>query len=347
MTGRNEMLEQMVARLFADLAAGGARDWDPLGWLPHWSAIAQTGLPDLMRAEEVDGFGGGWVEMGAVCRALGREGLALPVAETILARHWLDRLGLPVTDGIDGFAIAEPLTEGPGDRVTVDLPAVPWGLSAGRVLLIGSGGGWWLLPVDAAEGRPGRNLGGDPRDRLRFVSASALAHGQLPVRPEVIRTQAALMRACQMEGALQRMLSMCVTHANDRSQFGRPIARFQIIQQQLAQLAGEAAAVAAATAGACKAMAAGDGLFHAACAKWRANRAAAAGVDIAIQVHGAIGITREFPLHQFTLRLQAWAGEQGNEQDWARRIGGMVLDRPTGPVWHWLTARDDHAAEGM
>lgn len=332
------MLERTISRLFADLAAAGACHWDDAGWRRHWDAVAGLALPDLMRPAEAGGFGGGWPEMGMLCRALGSHGLALPVAEAVLTRHWLSRLGVAATDGLDSFALVE------GTDAT--LSATPWGGVADRVLVIGSAQ-WRLMPVAAAAVTPGCNLAGDYRDLLCFAGVEPLAIGPVTADIGLFQAEAALMRAAQIGGAVDRMLSMCVTHANDRMQFGRPLARFQAIQQQVALLAGENAAVAAAVAGACQAMAAGDGLFEAAAAKWRASRAAALAVDIAIQVHGAIGITREFPLHHFTLRAQAWRGECGNERQWADRIGAMVLARPSGPVWHWLTARGDRVGRNM
>ena len=50
------------------------------------------------------------------------------------------------------------------------------------------------------------------------------------------------MRAAQMAGAMEAALGLATTYANDRVQFGRPIGKFQAIQQQLALLAEEAAA---------------------------------------------------------------------------------------------------------
>src|SRR5205085_5977148 len=52
----------------------------------------------------------------------------------------------------------------------------------------------------------------------------------------------ALMRAAQMAGAMEAALGLATRYANDRVQFGRPIGKFQAIQQQMALLAEEAAA---------------------------------------------------------------------------------------------------------
>ena len=56
----------------------------------------------------------------------------------------------------------------------------------------------------------------------------------------------ALMRALQMVGAMERVRDLTVSYAAERRQFGQPLNRFQAVQQQLAELAGEVALAGAA-----------------------------------------------------------------------------------------------------
>ena len=56
----------------------------------------------------------------------------------------------------------------------------------------------------------------------------------------------ALARAMMMAGAMERALDTAVTYAGERKQFGRPIAKFQAVQQKLAVMAGQVAAAGAA-----------------------------------------------------------------------------------------------------
>jgi alkylation response protein AidB-like acyl-CoA dehydrogenase len=134
---------------------------------------------------------------------------------------------------------------------------------------------------------------------------------------------------------------MSITYANERVQFGKPIGKFQALQQNLAIFAEEAAAVNCAGPAACRAMAKGDAGFEIAAAKLRANMAIGVGNMIAHQVHGAIGITREFSLQYFTRRLLSWRSEFGNDRHWANVLGSQVTAAGADAFWSNLTARSD------
>ena len=182
----------------------------------------------------------------------------------------------------------------------------------------------------------------------RILSAGdggVVASGPMTLDAEALLFEAALLRSCQIAGATEAMLALSVDHVIGRVQFGKPLARLQAVQQQLAVLAEECAAVACASASACQAATFGDARFEIAAAKWRANRAAVISVDIAHQVHGAIGFTREYPLHRFSLQALKWRGEQGSEQYWAHWMGRFTLAARPLPLWHWLTARSDRLLE--
>ena len=146
------------------------------------------------------------------------------------------------------------------------------------------------------------------------------------------------MRSAQMAGALQSVLETSVQYARERVQFGRPIGRFQAVQQNLALLAGQAAAATAAAEAAIEAAAHNLDSPAVAAAKIRAGEAAGIGAAIAHQVHGAIGFTQEHRLHYLTRRLWSWRDEFGNEAYWARRLGGEVVAAGADRLWHGITA---------
>ena len=144
----------------------------------------------------------------------------------------------------------------------------------------------------------------------------------------------ALARAAQLRGAMEKVLAMSLRHAQERTQFGRPLARFQAIQHHLAEMAGEAAASGAAV----DAAACAGTPFACAAAKARASQAAGSVARIAHQVHGAIGYTAEHDLHHWTTRLWAWRDECGNEARWWQVLGAQVARGGGGALWPTIVA---------
>jgi hypothetical protein len=148
----------------------------------------------------------------------------------------------------------------------------------------------------------------------------------------------ALARAGQIAGAISAALTLSVEYTRQRQQFGKPLASFQAIQQQLAVLAEEAAASRAAASAAARAADRGEAKFEIASAKLRANMAAGQAASIAHQVHGAIGFTKEYQLQKFTRRLWAWRSEYGNDRHWADEIGAMAAAKGADGFWPALTS---------
>ena len=54
-------------------------------------------------------------------------------------------------------------------------------------------------------------------------------------------------------------------------------------------------------------------------------------LDDCIQLHGAIGFTREYRLQPLTRRLLSWREECGNEAVWFEKLGALTL-RPASAI---------------
>jgi acyl-CoA dehydrogenase len=182
-----------------------------------------------------------------------------------------------------------------------------------------------------------RNLAGEPRVLLEFEAARLLGCAPLDDARARLEAEGALLRSVQMAGALERTLEYALQYANERIQFGRPIAKFQAIQHMLAQLAGQVAAASAAVDVAVGASSSAPDDFAVAVAKSRAGEAAGKGTEIAHQVHGAMGYTREHNLHYCTRRLWSWRDEFGNETYWQSRLGRAVAEQGADALWPMLS----------
>jgi acyl-CoA dehydrogenase len=323
------MLSETADRLFANLAARREE-----GFAALWPAVEEVGFPLLLVPEAEGGFGGDWQDAFAVARLAGFHALPLPVADAILGAAVAADAGWPTPEGL---AVHASGCEGKvsNGRFTGRLTGVPFGRHAATIFATLNGK---LLRLTPANATPRENTAAEPRDVLDYADA--------PVEEaaaSLALEYAALLRTAQIAGALDAALGMSIAHVNDRVQFGKPIAKFQAVQQSLAVFAEEAAAVNCAGQAAARAADRGDAGFEIAAAKLRANMASGIGAATAHQVHGAIGFTQECGLHHFTRRLAAWRTEAGGDRFWAQRLGEQVCARGAENFWPDLVRRSDAA----
>ena len=317
-------------------------------WMPAlWQDIEEAGFPLALLSEDQGGFGIDAGEALCLVRLAAAHAAPVPLAETMLANWLLAHAGLDLANGpatiASGLRIAT--TEG-GYRLTGQVARVPYGRYAETLVALAGGDGGAVFLVRLSGGwsvTPGHNLAGEARDMLNFDTV--LAENQArpaPVDAQGLTALGAVLRAQALAGALEAVMEKTVAYANDRVQFGRPIGKFQAIQQNLAIVAGQ---VAATRAGAEMAthmlpVALTDPArfrVFAGAAKLRAGEAAGIVADIAHQTHGAIGFTREYPLHPLTRRLWAWREEFGAEAFWADELGDVVLSLDPDGFWPFLT----------
>lgn len=331
MSENRTILCETADGLFADLA-----DAD---FASGWARIEEAGFATLLIPEERGGFGGDHGDLFAVLRLAGEHALNLPLGETILAAALIGQLGLALPPG--AMAITDT-TDGTlnGHRFTGRARHVPWGRDI-RHVVAALGDSFLVIPTAGATVEPSHNPAHEPRDTLVFRDVPV----QVRSYAAPIRQWSALARVAQIAGALDRALALSIDHANQRQQFGRPLAKFQAVQQNLAVLAAEAAAVNCAGAAAAAALDRGTTDDHAlieiAAAKIRANTAVGVGCAIAHQVHGAIGFTHEYPLHRVTRRMMGWRSESGNDRFWSERLGKHAARLGASGLWREITARAD------
>ena len=310
-------LADMADGLFADLA--GAE------FSTVWTQLAEAGFAGLLVSEADGGFGGDWGDLYAVLRLAGLHALAAPLGETIIAHKLLADAGVERPDGAIGLA--------------VDGARVPFGRDCAAVL-VADGGDLKLYASDSCVWDEGRAPQGEPRDRL---TASGAPLASFSSNSDVLAL-GAFARVAQSAGALDAGFALAIDHVNTRVQFGKPLAKFQAVQQALAIASEHIAAVACAGQAAAVALDLGDATFEIAAAKLRTNLAIEAAVPVLHRVHGAIGFTLEYPLNRFTRRLMGWRGEFGNDALWARRLGTHVAALGGAGLWREVTARGDRAA---
>jgi butyryl-CoA dehydrogenase/short/branched chain acyl-CoA dehydrogenase len=104
----------------------------------------------------------------------------------------------------------------------------------------------------------------------------------------------------QMVGLAQGALECALQYAQEREQFGKPIAEFQAVQFLLAELATEIEAARLLTYNAARLRDTGAPFVkEAAMAKLFASRAAEHVASKAVEIHGGYGFSREYPVEKY------------------------------------------------
>lgn len=297
------------------------------GWCaPVWDPLAEAGFPWISVPEAAGGSGGSLADALAVLRAVGRHAAPVPVAETALLGGWLAAAaGFELPAGAMSVVPDPAALRVEGGRL-VGQASVAWGRHAQSIMALVDGRAIALRP-DVVQITPGANVAGEPRDTVVVdVELDALESAPVDIDAEALVARGALSRIVMMAGALEAMSQLSVDYAHARRQFGRPIAGFQAVQQHLVVTAQAAARAAMAADLAGAALARGSAEFEVAAAKLVADEAAVLATRAAHQAHGAMGVTREYPLHQLSRRLWAWRHEYGSAARWRRCLGAQLAD---------------------
>ena len=320
------MLNENAARLFArQVTPQVLREAEQGVWAREaWVAVEEAGLTRALVPERSGGYGVEPRDALGLLRVAGEYAAPVPLAETMLALWLLAESGLPIIDG--------PLTIASQDN----LSRVPWARYAAGIVLLRDGE-IALFRRDGCRVEQGVNLAHEPRDRVLLASRPEAA-GPAAISPVQFRAACAALRVQQIAGALTRITDMTVQYAQERVQFGRPIGRFQAVQQNLAVLAGQTAAANAAADLAAEGFSDGVRVLPIAAAKARASEAVKLAAGIAHQAHGAIGFTQEHSLHYFTKRLWSWRDEFGNETEWNALLGRHIAAQGASRLWPEITS---------
>ncbi|MEU4423177.1 acyl-CoA dehydrogenase [Actinoplanes sp. NPDC024001] len=259
-----------------------------------WERLAELGVAGLIVPERWGGFGGSLADLVVVAEELGHHALPGAVAESIGAVPAL----------LAGLAEDGPaekwLPELAAGRITATMAAPPWqplavgAETAGLILLAGRHTVW--------AGRGGTSYPSmDSGRRLTEVSpAGVLAGGAAGAVTRAVNV-GALVSAAQLLGAGRALLETTIGYARKRTQFGRPIGAFQAVRHRLADVAvglefARPLLHAAAVTGAAVDVSA---------AKVACGEAAHRAARAALQVHGAIGYTREHGLGRWLTSVRA------------------------------------------
>ena len=286
-----------------------------------WRALQESGLLALAAPKEHGGEGLGMAEVAVLLHEVGRRAVALPVWETLacgllpLVRSGTDELQADLVPqvlagelllvpalGEPGAALPRtPATTYDGNGVTGTKVGVPV-LEAKTLLLVSAGSkvvalvdpdGPGVSRVDTWTSR------GTTEATYDFTSAPAI--GELDA--DVVRSHAIAGLAALGAGLVEGARDLTAGYIRDRRQFGRALAEFQAVAQQIADVYIASRTFTLTAGELVRRLDAGDPADDdlAIAAYWFADRAPAV-LQICHHLHGGMGVDMTYPLQSLLLR---------------------------------------------
>lgn len=333
------MIAQTAAKIYGDLCSREVPHESEAGKYPQglWDALTENGLPLAWVSEQNGGFGADYDEVFGAIWASAQAASPVPFAETLIANWLLDQANLPPADGSASFAILGGPNGGPP---TAD---IPFGAHVDQIVMFDEALGEIALFDNLEAARIDvDSLSPDGATRFVFSGHRAVSSGKTGLSQRGVEALILTLRAVQMAAAMEAALNLSIAYVSEREQFGRPLSKFQAIQQQLAVAASECAAATMAATQAASSIAQHrddpEKAWHeAVVAKVQIGHSVEAVTVPFHQVHGAMGYTQEYDLHHYTRRLWAWRDALGNEHRWSAMLGAELAATAPANVWKGVT----------
>jgi 3-oxo-4-pregnene-20-carboxyl-CoA dehydrogenase alpha subunit len=324
--------ETEAARLAAQIlgarsdVAGAASTAEPVDFDERlWEELAAAGLLSLALPDNLGGDGLGVQAVTAVLTEVGRHAArvpalaslalgSLPVArctDTALQRRLL--AGVGAGDTVLTAAIREPSDPMPGSPATTFMAGTVSGVKTG--VPYAAAASWILVPASTSAGtvvvvvepdadglscQRTRSSSGLPEYTVRLDHTPVVA--VLDGCPADMLCALAVAGACAVaDGALAAALDLTSGHVRDREQFGRPLATFQAVAQQIADVYATARTLHLATLSLGWRLDTGRDAAHDAdvAAYWLAEHGPPA-LRTCHHLHGGLGMDISYPLPRYS-----------------------------------------------
>lgn len=336
MSDDRRMLSDTLRRYLADACPVAARA--DLAYAAPWHAPeAWQGLVELgtlyaLAPEAAGGLGGTGFDISVVFEELGRALCPEPVLPALLALRLLaaaDRDTAPLLSGVR-YAVGIGETDAPydldgietraeGGRLTGRKSVVYGGAGADRFLIAAQAAGTLAL-FDVAAGDAqvsgyGMIDGGPAAEVFLDDTPATLVLADARAALGDALDAGALALCAEALGAMEVVQGLLVDYLKTRKQFGQPISAFQALQHRAIDLGIEIEQARSVVILAAAAEGRPDFGKRAAQAKFLVGRIARLVSEEAIQMHGGIGITWDYPLAHYAKRL-VMIDHQLGDTDW-------------------------------
>ena len=316
------------------------------GWL-------MAGLP-----EELGGLGGNAFDMAVIAEEFGRALVRAPYVEVAVAAGMLASLApdrvAAVTGGLSRPLLAHDEPDARGDNAwvstTAEADSSGWLLTGHKSGIVGAGNtnsflvtarigdrGIGLFEVKAGGAPPTTYTTFDDRSAgdLRFnrTPATLLAtpEATAPVLSAAL-DQRLVLEAAEALGAMERAQEITREYLLTRKQYGHLIADFQALRHRIADMFIETEQARSIVLRGLGALVAGDPAARAlmaAAVKALVAQAALFVCGNAIQLHGGIGVTDEYPVGHFYKRALAFDLRHGGSARQVERFAELSAREPS------------------
>lgn len=309
-------------RVLVALASGAGYDE------AAWKAMGQAGLLALALPESAGGDGFGPLACALVLAEVGRQVLPLPALATfalgvlpVAAFGSAEQQAQLLPEVADGRVLSAALRDAPGAGVRVSAElltgvrvGVPYAEQAYRV----------LVPTESGVAVVDPRADGVHLQRTPTSTGAPEYTVQLDgVRPESVMDATAedLDRfavsgaAAVADGVIAGALALTADHLRERQQFGRPLATFQAVAQQVADVYVAARTMHLAAISAAWRLDAGfDAEQDVAVAGYWVAAELPKALQMCHHLHGGLGVDITYPLHRY----------YSHAKDLARFVGGAA-----------------------
>jgi 3-oxo-4-pregnene-20-carboxyl-CoA dehydrogenase alpha subunit len=326
-----------------------------------WKELAQSGLLSLAMPGDLGGDGLGVQATAAVLTEVGKRAARIPALATLAlgvlpvarsANAGLKRqllAGVASGETILTAAIREPSSPMPAAPATITTltgtPRTGTALAGPIATVSGVKVGvpyaaaarWILIPASTAAGEAvvvvvepdadglscqlTRSSSGLPEYTLRLDDSPIAAVLDGCTADDLYRL--AMAGACAVaDGVLAAALELTTEHVRSREQFGRPLATFQAVAQQIADVYAAARTLHLAAVSACWRLEAGldAGRDVDVAAYWLAEHGPAA-LRTCHHLHGGLGMDMTYPLPRYSALMTDLAAFVGGAADRLDRLG--------------------------
>ena len=308
-----------------------------------WQQMVEMGWPVAVLPEEHDGLAAGYLGMGAVFEAIGRNLSAQPLlSQAVIAPELLIRAGskaqqahwLPLLAAGEA-RIALATDEKSGEHLPAKLATIAtqtdkgWSLSGEKsfvmdgvaanafvVLAASAEGaqGLWLVPADAkgvsvarVSMIDSRNMARVAFDRVELTADMALTNMPAAQALDEVLDRARACQAAEALGLLREVFERTVSYLKERVQFDAVIGSFQALQHRAARIYVELELLESCVLAALEAIDSGREAKvaeHVSLAKAKASDLCEKICNEAVQLHGGIGVTDELDIGLYFKRAR-------------------------------------------